>query len=70
MAGSVTAPDFDDDGLYQINVDCLWTIQAPEGYVIRYVIEFFEIEEAAGSICTLDALIVSLISIQTDHKNI
>ena len=64
MTGSVTAPDFDGDGLYEINVDCIWTIHAPEDYVIRYVIQFFEIEEAAGSSCSLDTLMVSWIPIQ------
>ena len=56
-SGSVTPPDLDGDGSYDINVDCLWTVQAPEDYVIRYVIQFFEIEYHAG--CGSDILMVS-----------
>ena len=55
--GSVTAPDFDGDGLYDTNVDCLWTVQAPENYVIRYEIQFYEIEETSLH-CVSDALMV------------
>ena len=56
--GSITAPDVDGDGLYDTNRDCLWTVQAPENYVIRYVIQFFDIEDTYEYNCVLDALMV------------
>ena len=56
-SGSIVAPDFDGDGLYDLNVDCLWTIAAPENYVIRYMIHFVKIEDSVS--CHLDVLMVS-----------
>ena len=53
-SGFITSPDYDNDGLYDKNVDCLWTIQVEEGHFIRYMFQYIYIEDSDG--CTKDTL--------------
>ena len=39
----ITSPDNDNDGLYDFNIDLLWTTEAPEGEIIRYRVLFAQI---------------------------
>ena len=57
MNGSVVAPDSDLDGQYDENVNCFWIIEAKEGYVIRYMINYIMIEGSKNGGCT-DYLLV------------
>ena len=41
---SITPPDMNNDGLYDLNIDCLWVVVAPDDNVVRYTIHFYETE--------------------------
>ena len=56
-SGAIVSPDRNNDGLYDMEVDCLWIIVAPENQVIRHKIDQFLIEDASG--CRKDVLRVS-----------
>ena len=60
-SGSVTAPDSDSDGQYDKNANCYWTIEAEEGYVVRYRINFVNIEDtnSEDGYCADDFVLVS-----------
>ena len=57
-SGTVVAPDSDLDGQYDENANCYWTIEAQEGYVIRYRINYIVIEDSKHGDCTDDFLLV------------
>ena len=48
--GEIVAPDYDKDGLYDLNIDCLWTVEAPEDYLIQFHIHSVDIESTIGCI--------------------
>ena len=50
--GEIVAPDFDKDGLYDLNIDCLWTVEAPTDSLIQFRIYFVDMESTIG--CTKD----------------
>ena len=58
MSGSVVAPDSDSNGQYDENVNCFWTIEAEEGYVLRYMINYIMIESSKNGACANDYLLV------------
>ena len=43
-SGTISSFDGDNDGLYDENLNCIWTIIAPEHYVIRLEFLIFELE--------------------------
>ena len=43
-SGWVESPDRNLDGLYENNQDCLWTMTAPDGYIIEVAIQFMHTE--------------------------
>lgn len=57
VSGWIVAPDTDNDGLYDKDVDCLWKIKAPLQQVIRFEVAFAGIEHSND--CVKDMLIVS-----------
>ena len=57
MSGTVVAPDSDSDGQYDENANCYWKIEAQEGYVVRYRINYIMIEDSTGG-CLFDYLLV------------
>ena len=52
--GFIVAPDFDNDGLYDLNVDCLWTVEAPGDHVIQFRLHFVYMESSVH--CQKDLL--------------
>ena len=58
--GVIRSPDSNRDGLYDVNVDLLWIIEAPDGMIIRYTIQQALIWYSAD--CIEDALMVSSIA--------
>ena len=56
-SGDIFPPDKDGDGLYDNNVECLWTIVATEDKYIDLQIMFTDIQLTDD--CHLDVLVVS-----------
>lgn len=56
-SGVVYHPDLNGDGYYDISVDCLLKIKVLNNTVIRYRIEYIDIEYSEG--CVKDKLKVS-----------
>ena len=56
--GVIVSPDYDQDGLYDFNVDCLWIVEAPENHVIRFHIHYVKIEPTPR--CGKDVLMVHI----------
>ena len=54
--GVIVSPDYDQDGFYDLNVDCLWIVEAPEGHVIGFHLHFVHIEPTPY--CLKDLLLV------------
>ena len=55
-SGYITSPDLNSDEQYDANLNCHWTIQAREGYVIRYI--FLLLEIVGSNNCQKDYLSV------------
>ena len=55
------APDFDDDGTYEPNLDCTWRIKAAQDHIIILDILFMDIEIISDE-CAYDWLRVGSIS--------
>ena len=51
-SGFIQSPDEDNDGTYENDQDCLWTISAPEGQIIQ--IKFSEFDIETHKTCDLD----------------
>ena len=49
-----TSMDSDNDGLYDANLDCLWTIEADETQIVKLHIQDIDIQDDA--ICNYDFL--------------
>ena len=49
-----TSMDSDSDGLYDANLDCLWTIEADEAQIVKLHIQDIDIQDDA--ICNYDFL--------------
>ena len=49
-----TSMDSDNDGLYDGNLDCLWTIEADEAQIVKLHIQDIDIQDDA--ICNYDFL--------------
>ena len=64
--GVIVPPDSNDDGLYDLNVDCLWTIVVSENGIIRHKIDEYSIEDSNE--CRKDALRVSEIPAETEYS--
>ena len=58
-SGLITAPDNDEDGFYDFNVECVWLIKVASDSVIVYQILDVEIGEASTDSCEGDVLSVS-----------
>lgn len=43
--GYIQSPDLNKDGIYEKNLDCVWTISAADNEVIRLTFESFSLEE-------------------------
>ena len=56
--GTVTSPDADRNGLYDLNIDLLWIIEAPEGQIIRYQLQSALIRNSVN--CYRDGLKVGI----------
>ena len=56
--GTITSTDQDGDGLYDYNVDVLWILEAPEGYIIQYTIQSALISDSYD--CYQDGLRVGI----------
>ena len=56
--GVIVSPDYDQDGFYDLNVDCLWIVEAPEGHVIGFNLHFVNIEPTLH--CEKDFLLVCI----------
>ena len=51
--GSFRSLDYDEDGHYENNLDCVWTIEAPEGMQIRLQFASFHLHNgSSGGNCT------------------
>ena len=48
--GYITSPDLDKDGFYDFNLNCIWTVQVAENYVIGFQVFHVDIQRAAD--CT------------------
>ena len=53
-SGEIVPPDHDKDGLYDLNFDCLWIVEAPADYLIQFQIYFVDMESTIG--CAKDFL--------------
>ena len=53
-SGVIVSPDSNDDGLYDNNVNCHWTITVADDHVIRYTFTYFEVEYSED--CDKDVL--------------
>ena len=63
-SGAIESPDQDGDGLYENLVNCLWTINLHDDYVIAFDIIEFDIQMESGTStlhCTGDYLEVRFI---------
>ena len=58
--GVITSPDANDDGLYDLNVDILWIIEASDGEIIRFNVIFALIR--LSDYCEPDGLKVWVLS--------
>ena len=52
--GIIVPPDYDRNGLYDPNVDCMWIVEAPGDHVIQFHIYFVDIE--SSTYCSKDLL--------------
>ena len=57
-SGWFVAPDEDNDGLYDANVDCKWIIYVPRVDILRITIQDMDIQHYED--CDLDYLEVSV----------
>ena len=60
--GGLMSPDMDEDGNYDYNADCRWTIYANENTMIELKIYSTDIEESNS--CKYDFLKVGIYSIE------
>jgi len=51
VAGSGDLMSIDHPGNYPNNADCTWTITAPEGMAIRFVMETFNLQNSSRGVC-------------------
>jgi len=51
VAGSGELMSIDHPGNYPNNADCTWTITAPEGMAIRFVMETFNLQNSSRGVC-------------------
>lgn len=56
--------DKDGDGIYEPNLDCVWTIIAPEGKIIRLQFFYVNMEGIYGG-CNYDVVEVSVLTKHT-----
>lgn len=57
--------DYDEDGMYDNNLNCTWTIVTTNYTLLQLDIEFIDIEWSSG--CKNDYLLVSVYTIQKLH---
>ena len=55
--GMFTSMDSDDDGLYDNNLDCVWTIEASESQIVKLHVQDIDIQ--MDEMCRFDFLEVS-----------
>lgn len=44
-SGFVESPDINKDGLYEKNLDCIWTITVPDQSIVKLTFESFDLED-------------------------
>lgn len=60
VKGVITSPDLDGDSDYESNLNCVWTIAAPDTYdqILSLTFERFDVEGSEGEECENDYLAV------------
>ena len=46
----IASPDLDQDGYYDMNVDCLWTVTVDINLLIRFQVQFVAIQLSPGCV--------------------
>ena len=46
----ISSPDWDQDGFYELNVNCIWTVKVDVNNVIRFQVLHVEIQFTYGCI--------------------
>ena len=57
-AGWITPPDYDEDGFYDFNLNCLYAVQGMDNEVIEFQVMYIDLEFSNG--CQYDYLRVSI----------
>ena len=57
-AGWITAPDNDDDGFYDFNLNCVYVVQGMDDELIEFQVQYVDLEASSG--CKYDNLSVSI----------
>ena len=57
-AGWITAPDNDDDGFYDFNLNCVYVVQGMDDELIEFQVLYVDLEASSG--CKYDNLSVSI----------
>ena len=60
-SGWISAPDRDDDGLYDFNLNCLWTVEVDPSKLIRFQLMYVEMDYSPGGVCQTDILRVGIV---------